>query len=142
MTQDAAKKLLIKIITPDDPVYEGEAEFIVLPGIEGDIGVMTDHSHLLVEIKTGELVVQNKSDKSVYSVSGGFAEVKDDIVILLADTSEAAHSIDPGRAEDSKKRALKRLKEPKDHDMERANAALIRALNRINIYKNFGSKNA
>ncbi len=83
------------VLTPVGPVFEGEVEGIQLPGIEGGFEVRKDHSPLVSILDVGKLVVKvaDKPDKN-YAISGGFTEIKDNHVIVMAEEAIATESID------------------------------------------------
>ena len=127
-------QLQVDIITPDRRVYSEAAKAIRAPGYEGYFGVLPGHTPFVVVLKIGEIKVEENGKTIYFSTSGGFAEVFPDKVSILAETAEAAQSVDLKRAEAAKERAEKRLQEGrKSWDVDRARAALARAINRIAV---------
>jgi F-type H+-transporting ATPase subunit epsilon len=102
----SAKTLTLEMTTPEKVAMQGQAEFVVLPAFEGEMGVLPGHAPFLVQLKPGEVRVTENGEVRRFAVSGGFAEVKDDKVALFAETAELADSIDAERA----KQALERAK--------------------------------
>ncbi len=94
-----------EVLTAEGPVASGQAEFMVVPGREGDFGILTGHSAVLTELRPGELklVVDGVSD--YYFVAGGFVQVLPDKVVVLADTAERADLIDAEKATEARDRA-------------------------------------
>ncbi|MDZ7289710.1 MAG: F0F1 ATP synthase subunit epsilon [candidate division KSB1 bacterium] len=139
MVNQSSKTFLLEIVTPFRKVFSERVSAIVAPGEEGYFGVLPGHTPLLISLKVGYLKVeQNVTGEEprefYFAVSGGFAEVLPDSVKIFAETAEAAPEIDVKRAEDAKSRALKRLHEGYKHwDLERARAALARAMNRLAV---------
>ncbi|MDY6835056.1 MAG: F0F1 ATP synthase subunit epsilon [Chloroflexota bacterium] len=126
--------LQFDIITADRVVYSQEADVIVAPGIEGELGILPGHSPLMTILKTGELVVKKRDDEDYIAIAGGFIEVLDDKVVILADGAERAEEIDIARAEEAKRRAEDRLTTSSaSSDLTRAEAALRRSLIRIRV---------
>jgi F-type H+-transporting ATPase subunit epsilon len=129
------KPFMLEIISPDKVVFKGEATSFTAPGVEGMFQVLYNHAPLLAQLGIGRLTVKTPEGTDVYfAVSGGFAEVRDNHVVALVDTVEAARDIDVNRANAAKERARRRLHEgSRDIDLERAQAALLRAINRIRV---------
>ena len=119
---------LLSIVTPEKIFYEEEVSSLVAPGIEGYLGILTDHAPLITALVPGKLTVKNsKGPEVIMAVSGGFLEVLKNKVVVLADAVEFARDIDP-------ERARQRLKsKEKDIDIPRVIAALKRAQNRVAI---------
>lgn len=122
-----------QILTPDGPVFEGEVVSVRLPGSSGDFEILHNHANIMSSLEIGAVAVQKESNsEEIFAISGGFVEVSDNQLVLLAEAAEQASGIDVARAQAAKERAEKRLLEP-DVDKERAKKALRRALNRILI---------
>ncbi len=131
----ADKTYFLEIVTPQKVVFSGSVLSFSAPGVEGGFQVLTHHAPLLTMLSVGEVKVTEPSGSIThYATSGGFVEVRDNKVLLLAETAEIASSIDVSRAEAARERAKDRLarKDP-GIDIERARASLRRALNRIKI---------
>jgi F-type H+-transporting ATPase subunit epsilon len=128
------EKLRLEILTPDNAVLETDADFVSVPGLEGVFGVLPGHVSLLAALGVGHLHYINGEQTSYVCLAGGFAEVADNRVRILADSSERLEDIDLDRAEKARTRALERLQRAggENVDIARAEAALERAINRIN----------
>jgi F-type H+-transporting ATPase subunit epsilon len=129
---------LLNIVTPGKIFYEEEVSSLIAPGVEGYLGVLTDHAPLITSLVPGKLTVKKDSKNSevVLAVCGGFLEVLKNKVVILADAVEFAKDIDFERAEKALKRANQRLKsKEKEIDIPRALAAFKRAQNRIAIWE-------
>jgi F-type H+-transporting ATPase subunit epsilon len=127
----------LTIVTPERVVFEDKVSSLVAPGSEGYLGVLTDHAPLITALVPGKLTVKDKEGKEqIFSVSGGFLEVSNNIATILADAVETPVEIDVDRARAALDRAKERLqtKSP-EIDYARAQAALSRALNRIRVYE-------
>jgi F-type H+-transporting ATPase subunit epsilon len=123
----------LRIVAPEGQVLREDVEFLLLPGEDGEIGVLAKHSLLIAGLKTGVLQYNLDDNKKRVAISGGFAEVANNKAIVLADTAEPGELIDLNRAMAAKERAEKRLSERSaDIDIKRAEFALRRALARIN----------
>jgi F-type H+-transporting ATPase subunit epsilon len=130
-----ADRLTLEVATPARLVVTSAVDEVVAPGIEGSFGVLPGHAPFLTTLGIGELVYRIGRDEYHLAVSGGFAEVRNDKVIVLADTAERPGDIDRARAERARERAEQRLagRTPGDIDYARAMAALMRALTRIAV---------
>ena len=126
--------LKIDIVTAERIVYSAEADAVIAPGVEGQLGILPHHAPLMTILQAGELVVRKGGQEEIMAISGGFLEVRPDHVIVLADQAERAEEIDAARAEAAKKRAEERLKtRVAGLDETRAEAALRRAMVRLTV---------
>lgn len=124
-----AKTQRLDIVTPEKVVFSEEVEFVVAPGVEGELGILPAHAPLVSALKIGVLRVQNGGENIKMAVTGGFVEVKNSRVVVLADTAERADEIDIERAEAAKQRAEERISSSTpDVDLARAELALQRSL--------------
>ncbi len=131
----ADKKFQLDIVTPANTVYSGEVLSFTAPGVVGNFQVLFNHAPLLSAIGVGEVKVTEADGKQHrFATSGGFVEVKSNKVILLAESAEHEDEINVERAAKSKSRAMERLtKKTSDTDVERAQVALTRSMNRLKI---------
>ena len=129
------KTFHLEIVTPKRVVFKGEITSFSAPGVEGGFQVLHSHAPMLSSLKIGEVKITEASGTEFkYAVSGGFVEVRDNKVVLLAETAERTDEIDVERAKAARDRAQQRIAEKKrDIDVERAKLALYRALNRLKI---------
>ena len=126
--------LKLDIVTAERVVYSGEVEAVIAPGVEGQLGILPQHTPLMTILKAGELVVKSGGGEDSLAITGGFIEVRPDRVIVLADAAERAEEIDTERAEAARKRAQERLDERKSGlDNAKSEAALQRALVRLSV---------
>jgi F-type H+-transporting ATPase subunit epsilon len=125
----------LEIVTPERRVYSGAAERFQGPGTEGSFGVLARHAPFLTSLKTGQLAfLDAKGKERRMAASGGFVEVGDNQVTVLAETAEFAEDIDVARARAARSRAQERLEKKEEGiDLARAQAALARALNRLKV---------
>ncbi|MFZ5597547.1 MAG: F0F1 ATP synthase subunit epsilon [Bacillota bacterium] len=122
----------LEIVTPEKKVFSGDVRFVVAPGELGQLGFLPNHAPLMSGLKIGLLKVEQEGKTFKVAVSGGFVEVANNKVTILADTAERDDEIDRERAERARERAEKRLSEKhSDLDIKRAELALQRALNRL-----------
>ena len=127
-----AETFELEVATPDRLLVREQVSEAQIPLSNGYIGVLPKHAPLLGELGTGDLTYVAEGRRRHMVVSGGWTEVLDEHVRVLADSAEDADDIDVARAEESRKRALDRLSHPKeDMDVARALNALKRAQARI-----------
>ena len=127
--------LKIDIVTAERIVYSAEADAVIAPGVDGQLGILPHHSPLMTSLQAGELVVRRGKEEDIMAISGGFLEVRPDRVIVLADQAERAEEIDIERAAQARKRAEESLQQKRTADVEQtvAEAALRRALVRLSV---------
>jgi len=121
-----------EIVSQDRMVYEGDVDIVVLPGMDGEMGVLPHHAPLLTTLKFGIIKVRAKGDEQVFAVAGGVAEIQPDIVTVLADAAENVQEIDVARAEAARRHAEEALAQVKPEDVD-AYLALEAALRRSNL---------
>ena len=128
-----ADRLTLEIATPTRLAVTESVDEVVIPGSQGYFGVLPGHAPFLTTVGVGELVYRVGRDERNLAVSGGFAEVRNDKVIVLADTAERPEEIDRARAERARERAERRLAGRTDEEVDyaRALAALARAVVRL-----------
>ena len=124
-------KLKVELVTAEGRVLSEEADFVKLPGLGGELGVLPEHIPLLTPLRTGEILVRNEGRDQYLFVAGGFVEVLPDKVTVLADVAERAEDINEAAAEEARRAAQEALaQEPGDAE---ATAALERALFRLRV---------
>jgi F-type H+-transporting ATPase subunit epsilon len=130
-----ADRLRLELATPARLVFTEEADEIVVPGIEGYFGVLPGHAPLLALLGVGEVTVRAGRTERYLAVTGGFAEVGPERVMILADTAEGPDEIDATRARAARERAESRLaaRGGEEVDYPRALRALSRAQVRLQV---------
>lgn len=125
--------LTVEIVTPERVVYSQEGvDILIVPGIEGQLGVLPLHAPLLTMIQPGVLRIVKGDEETTMAITGGFIEVRENRVTILADAAERGEEIDMARAEEARRRAEERLAAREEAiDMAQAEAALKRALIRL-----------
>jgi F-type H+-transporting ATPase subunit epsilon len=98
-----------EIISQDRSVFQGDADMVLLPGEEGEMGILPNHAPLLTTLKFGVIKIRSRGQETFFTVAGGIAEVQPDIVTVLADAAENVADIDIARAESARKRAEEAL---------------------------------
>ena len=124
------------IITQERTVFSEEVDYASLPGTEGVLGILPNHSPLLTALNFGEVMVRQSDDEHFFAIGGGFAEIQPGHVIILADSAEHADEIDMDRAERARIDAEDAMEAGVSADAERyaqIDAALRRAQIRIDV---------
>ena len=125
----------VEIVTPRRVAFKGDVTSISVPGASGGFQVLHNHAPLLAALTIG-MVKLHEADGTErrFAVSGGFVEVRENKVVMLADAAERTDEIDRDRAVAARDRAEKRLAEKKpDLDFERAKLSFSRAVNRLRV---------
>ncbi|MDO8848135.1 MAG: ATP synthase F1 subunit epsilon [Coriobacteriia bacterium] len=106
-----ARTLLCEIVTPEKIVYTNEVEMVVAPTLDGEVGILPLHAPLVTVLRPGELRVRYNDGKDVewFAVSGGYLQVYNDKVIVLADAAEHASRVDVDRARQAKELLEQRM---------------------------------
>ncbi|MDR1604445.1 MAG: F0F1 ATP synthase subunit epsilon [Gracilibacteraceae bacterium] len=126
-----ATPFFLNVVTPAGEVFSGEVDFLLVPGAEGDLGILARHAPLIAGLAIGVLRYDREGRREKISLSGGFLEVGGNKATVLAKTAETTAMIDRKRAEAAKKRAEERLRQKEGIDAARAEAALKRAVARL-----------
>lgn len=126
--------LHVEVVTAERALYSGEADEVNAPGSEGRLGILPRHAALLTTLAAGQLVIKLSGAEDTLFVSGGFLEVSNNGVTVLADAAEYGEEIDQARAEEARRRTQERLAQVQDNT-ERAEleAALQRAMARLHV---------
>lgn len=129
-------KVQLDITTPTRVVYSNEVDMLIARAIDGNIGIMPGHTPLVTALENSVIRVKNDGKEIPIPISDGFLEVKPDKINLIVRTAELPEEIDLQRAKKAKERAERRLREEQSKfDQARAEAALNRAISRINAAK-------
>ena len=127
--------LRLDIVTAEREVLREEGlDAVIAPGSEGELGILPRHAPLMSMLAPGELRTRRGTEETSIAISGGFLEVRNDVVTVLADTAEQAEEIDVERARAARARAEAQLKErPPDLDFALVQAQLRRSMLRLRI---------
>lgn len=128
-------KLSVEVVTGEGVVYEADdVDMVVAPGADGQLGILPKHAPLFSLLAAGEMRVKHGSNEESLVVFGGFLEVLNNQVIVLADTAERVVEIDMQRAETARQRAEARLiQRGEGLDLARAEQSLQRAAVRLRV---------
>ena len=129
-----AERVQFELVTPERLLLSEMVEMVVVPGTEGNFGVLPGHAPLITELAVGEITFRNGAEEQKLAVAWGFAEVLPDRVTILAETAERPSEIDVERARKAKERAEKLLTSGDPNvDVERALAAQKKAETRLEV---------
>jgi F-type H+-transporting ATPase subunit epsilon len=134
--------LHLEIVTSDKTIFEGEVDQVTVPGGGGVMGVLANHAPVLSTLKPGELRIKRGNDIEEYAIGGGFIDIHDNKVIILADSAERADEIDASRAEAAREKAEAMLKNPPSskEDLFKLESQLRRSQVRLNIARKSNSR--
>ena len=132
--------ITVDVVSAEEQIFSGEAEFVVLPGIDGELGIYPRHTPLFTQIKPGavRIKVPGQAQEELVFVQGGFLEVQPHKVTVLADTAIRAHDLDEVKALEAKKRAEESMtNKESDESMAAAQAELSAALAQLEAIRKF-----
>lgn len=126
--------ILLEIITPEEIVYSDKVSEVLIPTDKGELGILPNHVSLFAKIAPGELTVKKGSSKQIVAITGGFLEVSNNKITILADHAIRAENIEVAKALEAKEKAEKLLKEKTtERDMIILEGQLRRALLELKI---------
>lgn len=127
-------KVNLKIVQPHKIFIDSDYDQVIVPGVDGDFGVLEGHTPFVTQIRPGIITLINGGDSQECVIHDGFVTVENNKVTIICETVEKTDQIDINRAKQAKERAEKRLKTQKENiDYRRAEFALKRALARLEI---------
>lgn len=126
--------LHLDLVTAERLLLQEEADMIIAPAADGEVGILPHHAPFLTTLRPGELRIKRGAIEQALVVTGGFMEVLNDTVTILADAAERAEEIDVARAEESRRRAADALaNRGAGMDNAAAELAMRRAIVRISV---------
>ena len=127
--------ILLEIVTPERLAYSDTVDAVVLPGSEGELGVLPHHAPLVSTLGTGELRLRKGGQEESFAIVGGFLQVRPDRVVVMAETADMASEIDLEKAQQARREAEQALESGyhEGADLAAARAALQQALLRIRV---------
>ena len=130
-----ADKIRLRVVTPTRLVLDEDVDEVTAQGELGEFGVLPNHIAFLSTLVPGELTYKQGATKKTLAVSGGYAEVLDNVMTVLAPSAEFADEIDVARAQRAKERAEKIMAEVnlEEKDRQAADSALKRAIVRLQV---------
>ena len=100
----------VEVVTQEKKLFEEpEADMIIVPAVEGEMGVLPNHSPVLTALSFGELVIRKGNAEERFAIYGGVVDVRPDKVVVLADTAESSYSVDIEKVEEARERARELL---------------------------------
>ncbi len=127
--------ILLEIVTPERLAYSDTVDAVVLPGSEGELGVLPHHAPLVTMLGVGELRIRKSGAEESFAIVGGFLQVRPDRVVVMAETADMASEIDLEKAQQARREAEQALESGyhEGADLAAARAALQQALLRIRV---------
>ncbi len=127
--------LLLEIVTPERLAYSDTVDAVILPGSEGELGVLPHHAPLVSTLGVGELRIRKGGQEESFAIVGGFLQVRPDKVVVMAETADMASEIDLETAQEARREAERALQTGfhEGADLSAARAALQQALLRIRV---------
>ena len=133
-----SQKLILSVVTPEKQLVSEEVDQVNAPGSEGDFGVLYDHAPILTNLRAGQLSYENDGESTALVISGGYLEVTDNRVTILAETGEFLHEIDRERVERARSQAEEKLGNPdlSEEEFSETQKKLFRAIARLENSEN------
>jgi len=127
--------LHLEIVTPERQAYEDDVDMVIVPGIEGELGILPHHAPLITTLGVGELRIKKGGAEESFAIVGGFMQVRPDKVVVMAETADLASDIDLEKAQAARREAEHALETAANEpaDLANARAALQQALLRIRV---------
>src|SRR5262249_25101252 len=126
--------IAVDIMTPERLVMQTQADSVIIPAAEGELGILPHHAPLLAQLEPGQIRLRQGEKLELFAVSGGFVEVEGNKLSIFAETAEMAQEIDVERARQAAERAKAEIKAARtDVDLAQAEASLRRALARLRV---------
>jgi F-type H+-transporting ATPase subunit epsilon len=113
------RQLFCRVITPEEVIYDGEANLVIARIADGDLGVLVDHSPLVSTVEVGEVRIREGDDQLVYATSDGFFKVSENLVQVLVEEAVVVEDIDAHAAENRVEEAEQELSEVSEEAEDR-----------------------
>ena len=117
--QQEGRQLFCRVITPEEVIYDGEADLVVARIADGDLGVLVDHSPLVSTVEVGEVRIREGEEQHVYATSDGFFKVSENLVQVLVEEAVSVEDIDVDAAEERVEEAERELSEVSEEAEDR-----------------------
>jgi F-type H+-transporting ATPase subunit epsilon len=127
--------LHLEIVTPERLAYEDDVDMVLVPGIDGELGILPHHTPLVSLLGVGELEIRKGGSSESFAIAGGFLQVRPDKVVVMAETADLASEIDLAKAEEARREAQRAIESGfhEGADLAVARAELQKALLRIRV---------
>ena len=125
----------LEIVTPERLAFSDTVDGVVVPGSEGELGILPHHAPLVSTLGIGELRIQKGGQEEIFAIVGGFLQVRPDKVVVMAETADMASEIDVARVEEARRDAERALEagSTEGADLAAARAQLQTALLRLRV---------
>lgn len=136
-------QIQFKIVTPERLVFEEHVDQATLPVLDGQVTILPNHRSYIAALKAGEVLLKKGTEEILIATSGGFIEFNDNVLVVLADTAEAAEDIDLARAQEARKRAEELKKDQvtmNELEYARVAAAIEKEAARIRVARKHHTK--
>jgi F-type H+-transporting ATPase subunit epsilon len=140
---DMVATVHIDVVSAEESIFSGEAEFVAAPAQMGEVGIYPHHAPMITSIKPGALRIKlaDKNEEQLIYISGGILEVQPSVVTVLADTAIRGHDLDEAQANAAKKAAEEAMKNrASDVDYAKAQAELAEAIAQIQAIQKLRQK--
>jgi F-type H+-transporting ATPase subunit epsilon len=131
--------MYLKIVTPEKVIYDDQIDALIAPTVTGEIAILPHHIDLITQLKEGEMTIKTKGREQHLAVTGGFLQVQNDLITVLADYAVRSEEIDTQKALEAQRRAEEILKRKREEISEKdfaiAQADLRRALLELKVAK-------
>ena len=127
--------LHLEIVTPERLAYSDDVDMVLVPGIDGELGILPHHTPLVSLLGLGELKIRKAGQEESFAIAGGFLQVRPDKVVVMAETASMAAEIDLEKAEEARREAQRALESGfhEGADLSAARAELQRTLVHIRV---------
>lgn len=126
--------LLLEIITPEKVIFKDEIDEVIVPTENGEIAILPNHINLLTQVNPGELIIKKGSGQQHLAITGGFLEVQNNKISILAEYAVKAQDIEVALSMEAKKRAEKVMREKStDNELKIAQAEMIKAILELKV---------
>lgn len=125
----------LEIVTPDRLFFDEDVDSVIVRGMEGDLAVLKGRAPIVTPLRIGKVRIFQNNTERIASVCSGYISAVNDKITIVTDAAEWPEEIDVNRAEEAKRRAEELLKKTEDVDFMRAEAALKRSINRLELSK-------
>ncbi len=127
-------KLHLKIVTPEKEIWSEEVSEVIVPSVEGELGILPHHENLMAQLKPGELQIKNGEKTNSLAIGAGFIQMIDNKLTVLTDLAEHASDIDEKKVEEAKKRAQAALEQKlSDEEYAETLAVLEKSLAQLHV---------
>jgi F-type H+-transporting ATPase subunit epsilon len=117
------RQLFCRIITPEETIFDGEADLVIARIADGEIGVLVDHAPLVSTVEVGDVRIRQNDERHVFATSDGFFKVSENLVQILVEEAVPAGKIDVDEAENRVEEASREISELADEEEDRRQEA-------------------